>query len=186
MLRPIFSRRFVDDTVLLFRAKDHVEHFNKQHKNITFKSKIEENSSLSFLDITIVRENNKYVISVYCKPTFSGVFINFESFILEMRKCGLIETLLYRSFRLCSSYEHFHRKIEMLKSLFKHNNYPQNFVNQSLKKFLNKLFITKDINAMVPKRELTFILTYLGKLSIDFKTRLRRTIERDCKLKIIF
>ena len=42
---------------------------------------------------------------------------------------------------------------------------------------------------MVSKRELTFVLPYLGKLSFDLRTRLRRTIERDlpyCKLKIIF
>ena len=106
-----------------------------------------------------------------------------------MHKRGLIETLLHRSFRLCSSYENFHREIETLKSIFKHNNYPQNFVNQCIKKFLNKLFIKKDLNFMVSKRELTFVLPYLGKLSFDLRTRLRRIIERDlpyCKLKIIF
>ena len=55
-------RRFVDDTFLLFQSKDHVEKFrnylNKQYKNITFASEIEENRSLSFLDIKISRENN--------------------------------------------------------------------------------------------------------------------------------
>ena len=150
---------------------------------------IKENGTLTFLDITIRCENNKFVTSVYHKPTFSGVFTNFESFIPEMHKRGLLETLLHRSFRLCSSYENFHREIETLKSIFKHNNYPQNFVNQCIKKFLNKLFIKKDLNFMFPKRELTFFLPYLGKLSFDFRTRLRRTIERDlpyCKLKIIF
>ena len=38
-------------------------------------------------------------------------------------------------------------------------------------------------------RELTFVLPYLGKLSLDLRTRLRQTIKRDlpyCKLKIIF
>ena len=42
---------------------------------------------------------------------------------------------------------------------------------------------------MVPKRELTFVLPYLGKLSFDLRTGLRQTIERDLpysKLKIIF
>ena len=42
---------------------------------------------------------------------------------------------------------------------------------------------------MVPKRELTFVLPYLGKLSLYLRTRLKRAIERDlpyCKLKIIF
>ena len=106
-----------------------------------------------------------------------------------MHKCELIETLLHRSFRLCFSHENFHRKIETLKSIFKHNNFPQNFLNQCIKQFLNKLFIKKDLNFMVPIKELTFVLPYLGKLSLDLRTRLRRTIERDlpyCKLKVIF
>ena len=40
---------------------------------------------------------------------------------------------------------------------------------------------------MVPKREITFALPYLGKLSLHLQTRLSRTIERDlpyCKLKM--
>ena len=42
---------------------------------------------------------------------------------------------------------------------------------------------------MVPKKELTFVLPYLGKISLDLRTRLRGTIERDlpcCKLIVIF
>ena len=61
-------------------------------------------------------------------------------------------------------------------------------MNQCIKKFLNKLFIKQDLNFIVPKRELTFVLPYFGKLSLDLRTRLRRTIETDllyCKLKII-
>ena len=170
--------QLVDDTFLLFQTKDHVEklknYLNKQHKNIKFTLQIEENGSLSFLDITISCENNKFVTSVYSKPTFSDVFTNFESFIPHMHNCGLIETLLHRSFRSCSSYENFHREIEILKSIFKHNNYPKNFVNQCVKKFLNKLFIKKDLNFMVPNTDLTFVLPYLGKLSLNLRTRLRR------------
>ena len=53
-----------------------------------------------------------------------------------MHKCGLIETLLHGSFRLNPSYKNFHREIETLKSILKHNNYPKNFVNQCIKKSL--------------------------------------------------
>ena len=109
--RPIFYRRFVNNAFLLFRTKDHVEKFknylNKQHKNIKFTTEIQENGSLSFLDVTITCEKNKFVISVYRKPTFSGVFINFKSFLQDIHKRGIIETLLHRSFKLCSSYENF-------------------------------------------------------------------------------
>ena len=44
------------------------------------------NNSLSFLDIKIVQENNKFTTSVYCKPTFSGMFTNFESFVPDLYK----------------------------------------------------------------------------------------------------
>ena len=102
--KPIVYRRFVDDTFLLLRTKDYVEKFrnylNKQHKIIKFTSEIEENGSLSFLYIKISRENNKFVTSVYRKPTFSGVFTKIESFIPYIYKHRLIETLLHRSFIL--------------------------------------------------------------------------------------
>ena len=49
--------------------------------------------SLSFLDTKISRENNKFVTSVYGQSIFHGIFRNFESFILDIYKRGLIETL---------------------------------------------------------------------------------------------
>ena len=59
--KPVIYRRFVDDTFLLFRSKEHIEKFrlyqNCQHPNIKFTSEIEENNSISFLDIKINRDN---------------------------------------------------------------------------------------------------------------------------------
>ena len=126
---------------------------------------------------------------VYRKPKFSGVFINSESFLPDIYKRGLIETLLHRSFRLSSSYENFHQEIEILKSILKCNSYPHNLVNHCIKKFLNRLFVQRDLDFTVPKRELICILPYLSKSSIDLRTKLGRTIERNlplCKLKKIF
>ena len=117
--KPVVYRRFADDTFFLFRSRDYFEKFknylNKQHKNIKLTSEIEENGLLSFLDIKINRENDKFVTSVYCKPTFSEILTNFESFIPDICKRGLIEILLHRSFRLCSNYENLHRETETLK-----------------------------------------------------------------------
>ena len=85
-LEPTMYRWFFDDTFLHFWSNSYIEKFknylNKQHK--TFKSQIEENGSLSFLDITISHENNQFVTSIYGKPTFPGVFKNFESFIPDI------------------------------------------------------------------------------------------------------
>ena len=147
--KPIFYRRFADNIFLLFRSKYHVEklrnYLNKQYKNIKVTSEIEENGSLSFRDIKISCENNKFVTSVYRKPTSGGVFTNFKSFIPDIYKRGLIETLFHRSFRLCSNNENIHREMETLKSILKHNSYPHNLVNYCIKKFLNKLFVQRDL-----------------------------------------
>ena len=110
--KPVVYRRFVDDTFLLFRSYEHIEKFrtylNCQHPNIKFTFEIEEHNCMSFLDIKITRELNSFSTSDYRKPTFSGVFTNFDSFIPLSYKTGLIWSLLYRAFSLCSSFE-FHQ-----------------------------------------------------------------------------
>ena len=52
-------------------------YLNCQHPNIKFTSEIEENNSISFLDIKVSRVNNSFSTNIYRKVTFSGVFINF-------------------------------------------------------------------------------------------------------------
>ena len=64
--RDISNQLFIDGLLTIhfyyFNQKDHIDKFrnylNKQHKNITFTSKIEDNGSVSFLDIKISHENN--------------------------------------------------------------------------------------------------------------------------------
>ena len=100
-----------------------------------------------------------------------------------MHKRGLIETLPDINFRLCSNYENFHWEIEILKSMFKHNITKTSWVIV-LKSFWMNYLSKKTLISW-----LTFVLLYLGKLSLHFRSRLRRTIERDlpyCKLKVIF
>ena len=67
--KPVIYRRYVDDTFLLFRSKHHIEKFrnylNRQHKNIKFTSETENENSISFLDIKITRDNNKFMTLVY-------------------------------------------------------------------------------------------------------------------------
>ena len=62
--RPVTYKRYVDDTSLLFQNINQIEKFkyylNLQHANINYTSETEMNNLLSFLDIKIVRENNKF------------------------------------------------------------------------------------------------------------------------------
>ena len=82
--KPLFYRRYMDDTFVLFRDKSHaplfLNYLNRQHSSINFTMETEEDCSLSFLDVDIKRNKKKFSTSVYRKPTFSGLGISYFSF----------------------------------------------------------------------------------------------------------
>ena len=116
---------------------------NQQYPNTKFTFEVEKTNNFSFLDVKICRANNRFTTSVFRKPTFSGVFTNFDSFIPISYKYGLVNTLIFRCFKICSSYEKFHNEIVYLKEIFKRNRYPNDFVDLCIKKFFDKLYTTK-------------------------------------------
>ena len=82
--QPVFYRRYVDDIFILFKSNDHVKYFlgflNSCHINMSFSMETEKENKLSFLDVEIICKQDKFTSTIYGKPTFSGVYSNFESF----------------------------------------------------------------------------------------------------------
>ena len=135
----MFYRRYVDDIFVLSEStkSEHSfrEYMSSKHQNIKFTVEQENIGSLSFLDIKICRKNGKFVTSVYRKPTFRGVFTNYESFIPAYQKRGLSHILLHRSFSIYCDFKIFHFEIDYLKTIFTKNNYPPNFIASCIKLF---------------------------------------------------
>ena len=88
--KPIVYRRYVDDIFVLFSSKEHlqpfVDYMNKQHRCIEFTSETEQNNIFSALDINITHKNNQLKTPVYRKPTFNGIFTQYESYIDQSYK----------------------------------------------------------------------------------------------------
>ena len=127
---------------------------NKQHICIKFTSETEQNSIFSFLDINITRQNNQLKTSVYRKPTFSGIFTHYESYIDQSYKKSLIFTLLFRCYSLCSDYTLFHLEVEKLREILKKNSYPSSIIELSIRIFLNRLYVSKQVYSTAPRKEL--------------------------------
>ena len=138
--KPLLYRRYVDDCFLLFHFSDHVPLFlgylNQQHANITFTTDIERDGKLSFLDIDISRSDRKFATSVYHKPTFTGLFTNFNSYNPLAYKQNLVSCLIHRVFNLCSSYENFHTQLEVVRKLFNSNGFPSHMFDRIVRRFL--------------------------------------------------
>ena len=65
---------------------------------MSFTTEREKQNRMSFLDIAITREDKTFTTCVYRKPTFSGVYTHFDSFLPSTYKVGTVYTLVYRCF----------------------------------------------------------------------------------------
>ena len=103
--KPGFCRRYVDDIFVLFETPESAhsfrEYMSSKDQNINFTIELENIDWLLFLDVKMCGKNGKFVTSAYRKPTFSGIFTNYESFASTYQKRWLLHTLPHRSFSLC-------------------------------------------------------------------------------------
>ena len=186
-------RRYVDDIFLLFKSNDHLKYFqdflNSCHINMSFSMETEKENKLSFLDVEVIREQGKFTTTVYRKPTFSGVYSNFESFLPSVYKFGMIYTLVYRCFYISSNWTQFHTQLTFLKGIFRKNGYPENFIDKCFKKFLNNVHLVKENVPTVEKKHLLLVLPYLGIISLQTRTKLKQALKgvlNCCKVEIVF
>ena len=92
----------------------------------------EKQNRMSFLDVQIIREDTTFTISVYRKPTFSGVYTHFNSFLLSSSESGTVYTIAYRCFQICSGeYITLHTELVCLQHILLKNGYPKHFSNVS-------------------------------------------------------
>ena len=61
---------------------------------MSFSMETEGQNKFSFLDIEVIRKQGKFSTTIYCRPTFSGVYCNFGSFLLSDYKFGMVYTLV--------------------------------------------------------------------------------------------
>ena len=191
--KPEFCRRYIDDILVLFSSPDQAgkfrEHLSSKHPNIKFSKEKEEDGCLPFLDISIFRENDKFATNVYRKKTYSVVSTNFKSFIPETYKIGFIKSLLFWCFSLCSDFIKFHHEIDKLKSILYKNSYPRDLVDKCIKEFLDKILAPKPAVSTVPKKNLVIGLPYLGKLSLQIRTRINHIMKNKlsyCNIRFVF
>ena len=169
----------MDDIFLLFQKEDHVNKFEKylssRHKNINFKSEKEKDNCLSFLDVLVTRSNG-FITSVYRKKTFSGIYLNFHSFVPDIYKKGFISCLLYRAYRICSNPNLIHEEVKYLKTLWLGNKYPSKFIEFCVKTFFDKISQEKVSKIDSDKIEIKIMLPFLGSHTNVLKTKLSKLL----------
>ena len=163
----------MDDTFLIFDHHSHIQLFltylNSRHSSIKFTCENEQEGKLSFLDTTICNNNGRFTTSTYRKTTFTGLGLNYLSFLPPIYKINSIKTLLTRAYNVCSSWKAFHNEVEFLKDYFLCNGYPSHVIDKTIKTFLNYKLTPAPTITTVNKDVRYFKLPYMGKLSFEVR-----------------
>ena len=188
-LKPCSYRRYVG----IFLIKGMLrEYMSFKHQDINFTVEHKNVGKLSLLDVKVCRQNDKFVTSVYRKPTFSGIFTNyviftnFISFIPAYQQRGLLHTLRHSIY---CDFKKFHLEMNYLKIILKKDNYPANFIDQCIESYLGKLYTLKVMVQNVPKRNVFVKLPFSESTSFKIRRKLQKLFTDKltaCNIKVVF
>ena len=131
-----FYRRYVDDIFIILDAQTDIspiiELFNKAHPAIHFTSELEKDGIFNFLDVLLsTRPDGSLRRSVFRKPTWTGQYTHFQSFVPLRQKRNLVRTLTHRAKRICST-DTLESELAYIADVLKENGYPDRFVARNM------------------------------------------------------
>jgi Reverse transcriptase (RNA-dependent DNA polymerase)/GIY-YIG catalytic domain len=157
--------RYVDDVFCIIQ-KNELENtlinLNSQYPSIKFTHETEVDGILPFLDLEIIRNNNKIEFGIYKKPTSTKRYITSDSFCNTQHKHAAFNSMTYRLVNLPLKPEKFNSELKIINEIAELNGYDKIIVNTLVKKHKKRAFketITKlkPINEK-PKRRIS--ITY--------------------------
>ena len=93
----------------------------------------------TYLSIYLERQT-----SVYRKPTYTGLYLNWHSFAPKSRKLNLIRCLSYRALNICSEYK-IENKLRDIRDIFIDNGYSGDVIDSNIKYMVTKFRDTNKV-----------------------------------------
>ncbi|KAK9876084.1 hypothetical protein WA026_011192 [Henosepilachna vigintioctopunctata] len=120
-------KRYVDDCLLIIDPNDVdviLNDFNNFHPKLQFTLESENNGSINFLYMTIIRDKDKLYTKWYTKNTSTNRLINFHSAHHISQKRSIVDSIINRAIKLTSP-KYRPESLDKAKSLLTLNNYPR-------------------------------------------------------------
>ena len=89
---------YMDDILRTIKEnliENKLSEINSLHPNLKFTLQIEQNGKLPFLDIYIEHDENALSSTWYCKPTDTGLILNFNAMAPKRYKRSVIQGCVY-------------------------------------------------------------------------------------------
>ena len=132
-LKPSMWLRYIDDTFILWPHQEDVQilldHVNSIWPSIQFTMDKEQDNKLPFLNVLVTCREQRFRSSVYCKPTFTWQYLNFNSHHSYMVKKGIVHCLQHRAKTISSDSDAYQEEMISLRHNLHHNNYPEHITS---------------------------------------------------------
>ena len=106
--------------------------------------------------------HNSLDLSIYRKPTFTGLGIHFLSACYQKYKTNTISTLVHRAFSISSNFTNFHLEIEFLKNFFGKNGFNNETFYNYVRRFLNRKYNPKERKMGPMKQTMYFRFPFIS------------------------
>ena len=178
---PLVYYRYVDDCFILFNNKEECDEmftsFNRLHPSIKFTQETEVNNTLPFLDVLVERRNGEFVTSVYRKNTFTGQYVNFQSYCTQKRKVNLIRTLCDRAIKICSTTE-LDAEVNKISTILQENGFPEHLVKSTIKRRMQNEPPAETPTFGPDLQTISIKLPFLGKTSHRMEAEVNKLVRR--------
>ena len=186
---PTQYYRYVDDTFVLFKDPKDVEPFIEKLQNISkLKFTYEKciNKNFHFLDVNMkILQDGSILRSVYVKNTDKGIYSNYKSHLPEKYKTALIKTLIYRSFKITSTWETFTNEVNRITKRLINNNFPQYLIEKIINNTVSNIYRKNYNNDQINNtKEAPFIVYYNSETVSNIKEE-EKKLEKIIKNEII-
>lgn len=178
--RPKLLVKYVDDLLMICPRNLVTEIqnlFNSFHTKIQFTIEEEKDNKIPYLDILIIKNEDKSIsTNYYAKPLSSGRILNYLSNHPNYIKVNTAYNFISRVFTLSSPQFRNKNKTYIYKTLL-NNSYPKHVIRKLFNKFYavsqNQLNNTNQNSNTQTEPRIYKTLTYIPKLSNKIKTFLR-------------
>lgn len=178
--KPKLYTRYVDDVFCIFNSEDNatkfLERMNKLCAQIKFTMEKEQNEQLPFLDVMVTKKNDHMETSIYRKPTFTGLYLNYFSNVPSSQKRSLISCLFNRIVKICSP-NNVKLEAKKLENILLKNNYPLNLIRRIGNTTISRLEKSNEMNVLsCSKKKIYVPLPFMGDEKHNIATKNIRTI----------
>ena len=166
--RPHIYARYVDDIFIQVQNEarlTQIKELFETHSILNFTYELNVNKKLPFLDVLVDSSENKFLTTVYHKPTDQGSSLNGKSECTDKYKVSVINNYLNRAYKISSSWITFHTEILHIKQRLMNNNYPSEMVESQIRKFIN----LKHSNEQIQEEKIPIPVYYESQFHPNYK-----------------